>query len=168
MSIFIRLAIVCAFIATAIVGRSEELSIQVKETSDEANGIITQLVISSKPIGQVTKLQYQGIVRDIQYNKIRTICAINFKPGTQVNEVYVLASMPSGEIGIIKNFNDKLKDDFRYDGNILSTDYIHVDHIKDRTLWVSCGAKGESNYSFRVELTERGVIQIMQKSIIKE
>jgi hypothetical protein len=166
MNPFIKVAIAGIMLTAVVRGWSAEINVQ-EQVSVRGNVTVTSLIISSNG-GRITTLKYEGTIRNIQYNKDRTVCAINLQPGTQINDVYVVASMSSGKIMVIKNFNDRLLNALGKESDELNTDYIYVDHIEERTFDVSLGAKDEPNYSLKANLTLRGNIEIIPSSITKE
>ncbi len=145
----------------------QEFNNKVK-VSEIMDGVATLITISTNVGAKAATLKYEGTVRSMKYNADRTICALDLAPGTQINDVYVIATMKSGRIAIIRDFNDRLLRALGDKADKLNTDYVYVDRVEDRTFDVTLGAKDEPTYSLKATVTARGEIEIVPNSITKD
>jgi hypothetical protein len=165
MKLFICLLfLILTFLPTS--GMSAGINVQAKIATIDAHDVTVLTILNGGK--SVATVKYEGAVRSIKVNEDKTICAINLEPGTQINDVYLVDSMPSGKTLVIKDFNDKLIRALGDKAERLNTDYISIDRIEGKILDVSLGSKEEPTYSLKATLTRGGTIEVVPHSISKD
>ena len=147
-------------------GMAAGIKVQTKIATIDGHDVTVLTILNGGK--SVATVKYEGAVRSIKVNADKTICAINLEPGTQINDVYLVDSMPSGKTLVIKDFNDKLMGAIGDKADGLNTDYISIDRIEGKILDVSLGAKEEPTYSLKATLTRGGNIEVIPHSISKD
>ena len=121
----------------------------------------TLISISSSDRKSIMSFSYPGGIKDIKTNSDHSIYALNLSPGADMNEVYVIYYSFDNRIEVIKAFNDRVRQIYAPPNDALSLDYIRVDKIVGRMLYVRSGYRDEPIYCFHVELTNKGKIAVV-------
>jgi hypothetical protein len=148
-----KLIFLCLFAVTGMLIHAEppEISVITKARDND-----TLISISSSDRRSVLTFSYLGGIKDIKTNSDHSIYALNLSPGADMNEVYLIYYSFDNRINLMKNFNNRVQQIYAPRDDALSADYIRIDKIVGRILYVRSGYRDEPIYRFNVELTNKG------------
>jgi hypothetical protein len=158
-------AALAIFVLSSLLVNANELKVRTKATQS-LDGIVTKISISTESSQGSIHSQFQGVVRSICFNKQHSLCAVNIKSGTEINDI-LIARLSDGHVELLKDVTVQLQKALSTADSSVNTDFIVVDHIDGMTLSVSCGAKDEPQYEARIDLLTGNRFSVEPKSITK-
>jgi len=157
-----KLIFLCLFAVNGVLIHAEppELAVTTKARDND-----TLISISSSDRRGVMSFSYPGGIKDIKTNSDHSIYALNLSPGADINEVYIIYCSFDNRIKVIKDVNDRIQQIYAPRNDVLSADYIRIDKIVGRILYVRSGYRDEPIYRFNVELTNKDKIAVVSDAI---